>query len=386
MACRTGRIASLLRTRPAVVAIKAAALLLMPLAAGRAETPGERSTSPADLRVPDLVDGMLARAEAIYSGHFTAIRSTGFRAHPKSRASRGPYTFSLSGDDWARRTTWDAGSLVVNRNHQTMRLWRNPPDSEGTRHHGALFGPPTAPRLAEGNTSPFYAGTFWSDDMLGFVRRHRGDARHTGRREVAGAITDVLEWEISADQRHEVMKSSNPLIVGRGGILRVYIAEHLGYALPLIERVNPENITACAFESSDFREVADGIWFPFTSCKQWFDPSPAFYEEYVFTAVTDVNREIDNGHFAFAVPAGTTVVDERDPAEPTTVVIGREAGALDIEKAVRLAQSQTTPFSSTADRGAARLTSALIVANVVILLILGAAAVRIKWRHKTPVH
>jgi hypothetical protein len=275
--------------------------------------------APKGKRVLDLV---LARAAAVSSGRFELVRGTGFRESPNSRTPRGPYLFSLSGDDWARRAL-NEKNVIVNRDNQRMSLYPHPKNDDGTRDYGAQFRPPVNIRKVEGDTSPFFAGTFWLQETLDFVSSRRDRMTQAGVETIDHIETVVLEWPIAASDVFKVLPEANG-VTGAGGTLRVYAAPSLGYALPRIEIVGTNGKVGCRFESSAFKQVAPGLWFPMKSTWQWYDPKPAFYEEYEFSKVALVNKRLPKEHFEYSVPAKTRVADMRDPVSSAIITVESE--------------------------------------------------------------
>jgi hypothetical protein len=307
--------------------------------------------APKGEQVLELV---LARAAAVSSGRFELVRSTGFRENPNSRTPRGPYRFSLSGNDWARRALhrfslsgddWAQRMLyeknvIVNRDKQRMSLYSCLQD-DGTYHYGAQFRPPVSIRKVEGDTSPFFAGTFWLQETLDFVSSWRDRMTQAGVETIDHIETVVLEWPIAASDVFKVLPEANG-VTGTGGTLRVYAAPSLGYALPRIEIVGTHGRVGCRFESSGFQQVAPGLWFPMKSTWQWYDPKPAFYEEYEFSNVALVNEQIPKEDFEYSVPPKTLVADMRDPASSATITVESEKDQAALEALLRDAPRQGT--------------------------------------------
>jgi hypothetical protein len=290
----------------------------------------QETKAPTPQRVLDLV---LARAKGVSSGRFELVRSTGFRKDPNSRTPRGPYLFSLSGGDWARRALHER-NVVVNRDNQCMSLFQHPVQDDGTRDYGARFEPPVGIRKVERDTSPFFAGTFWLQETLDFVVSRRDRMRLVGVETINHIETIVLEWPVAASDVFKVLPEANG-VTGSGGTLRVYAAPSLGYALPRIELVGTSGKVGCRFESTDFQRVARKLWFPMKSVWQWYDPKPAFYEEYEFSKVTLVNKEIPKKDFEFSVPAKTSLADLRDPAWQARIEVNSEKGQVELETLLR---------------------------------------------------
>jgi hypothetical protein len=304
--------------------------------------PGVSSQGQKALKPEQVLDLVLARAAAVSSGRFELVRSTGFRKDPNSRTPRGPYGFSLSGNDWARRALHEK-NLIVNRDNQCMSLFSHPVQDDGTRDYGARFEPPVSIRNVEGDTSPFFVGTFWLKTTLDFVSSRRDRMKQIGVETVDHIETVVLEWPIAASEVYKVLPESNG-VTGGGGVLRVYAAASLGYALPRIDLIGTSGKLGCRFESRDFRRVSQKVWFPMRSVWQWYDPKPAFYEEYDFSKVTLVNQRIPKEDFAFSVPAKTSLTDLRIPGLSAMVKVKSEKDEAGLEELLRDAPRYgTTP-------------------------------------------
>lgn len=332
---------------------------------GEASPASAPQSADATLR-ETLLDGVFLRAEAIFSGQFTVTRTTGIGNSLESRASRGPYIFTRSGRDWARRPTWNSLDRIVNRDQRQMSVWQNGKNPDGSIDTGAQFTPPVPTWRAAGDTSPFFAGTFWLEDMLNYVRTHKADAVYKGTADIEGVKTDVLEWSIPKEDRLEVMKQSNNVIPDHGGFLRIYVAPQWGYVLPRIDRTSPDNVLACRFESKDFREVTSGIWFPFKSTWEWHDKGLQFYEEYAFDRVGLINEAIPDSEFEFSVPVGTRFSDERNSAVPIMFDVKSVSGVERLEQIIQ-AGRQSAANGAAVDLGRSRWSTsrlALVALNV----------------------
>jgi len=265
-----------------------------------------------------LVDSMLSRAESIFSGQFTVYYSTGFEFEPDSRATRGPYVFSFSGSDWARRLSWTSTDRVVNRGQRQMQLWANP----GTNEYGAAIEPPSSERKVCNDSSPRYVGTLWHETTLNWIRNHREQAVHAGSQLLDGDLeTEVLEWNLVAEDCYQVVPEENALTADKTGMLRIYVCSKFGFTLPRIDRLAEDGTLAFRVESKDFQHAGDEIWIPRQSRWQWYDPAPGYYQEYELIEFSKINESIPESDFQFQVPAGTLLADHRDASAEVVVTI-----------------------------------------------------------------
>lgn len=277
-----------------------------------------------------ILDRVLRRMTGVVSGRFELTRSTGFRQDENSRTPRGPYRFSLSGKDWARRALEQPHYFTVNKDDQMIQLWPQPVQDDGSHPCGAQFRAPVRTIKVEQDSSPFFAGTFWSEEMYKFVRQHRDRVRLVGEEVLDGHTTLILEWKLQPDEAFQVQSSANGVTMGATS-LRVYTAPAMDYVLPRIDIVGKDNVVGCRYESTGFVKSPQGTWFPRNSVCQWSDPDPRFYEEYEFTSVSLLNELVPDEDFEFSVPADTRVTDSRDRGNVVSIHTDREMSQPEIE-------------------------------------------------------
>jgi hypothetical protein len=133
-----------------------------------------------------------------------------------------------------------------------------------------------------------------------------------GEREIDGIRTSILEWQVRKADRYSAFDSINS-ILDEGGVLRLYVASQLGYALPRIEHVGIDGRVATRFDSTDFEEPHAGLFFPRHCSYQNFpeDGSAGYYNRYEILEMNDVNEPIPEESFVVSLPQGTSVTDRR---------------------------------------------------------------------------
>jgi hypothetical protein len=151
-----------------------------------------------------------------------------------------------------------------------------------------------------------YAGTLWRAATRGFVRDQARKARALGAETVNGIETRRLEWDVAQGDRYHAFGEINEMLK-EGGKLRLYVARQLGFALPRIEHVDPFGTVQEKYDSSNFKEVAPGIFFP-TLCRLG---GGAFNRTYQLKRIERINETFSSSDFVLAIPADTAIEDDR---------------------------------------------------------------------------
>ncbi|HQU43301.1 MAG TPA: HEAT repeat domain-containing protein [Pirellulales bacterium] len=258
-----------------------------------------------------LVEAVLARATAIKSG--TLVFTERFDvpgggasdpASPFATPAQTPepiWQCSLSGESWAIRIP--PKTQIVNHDGRYMDFEQDP-DARGLRIDDGprLTIEPATTWTKKQFDFPVSVGTIATAAARDFVRANADRVRATGAAKVDDVDTRIVEWEVGPtdlrpfDFVNDMLKS--------GGTLRLYVADQLGAALPRIEYVDRFGTVQRYFSASDFREVADGILFPF----HYNDSGVKFID---FEMVERVNQKPHDEFVIGPVPSGTHVHDTR---------------------------------------------------------------------------
>jgi hypothetical protein len=155
---------------------------------------------------------------------------------------------------------------------------------------------------------PVFAGTFWYQETAKYIQLNQAKASYVGEKEVMGVKTQVLEWEVPEVERYKAFAAVGP-ITEHGGLLRVYAAPQLGYALPRIEYSGAQGKISDQFDSSDFSEVSPGLFVP-RRCEARYYTMKGEDHHVTFEILNleSVNEQIPDEAFKIYLPNGTDVV------------------------------------------------------------------------------
>jgi hypothetical protein len=216
--------------------------------------------------------------------------------------------FSFFGSSW-----------IVHYPNQTVHLCHRGkhveffgnPQVDGTIRYAAQVDLPKSANEGGLPDTPNVLGTIWYDCTKKFINDHASHARLGKTTVVNGVNTQVLEWDVSSKEVYKAFNKVNEL--GRnGGVLRLYLAPELGFALPLIEHLGTEGMVMTHFSSGDFKQVAPGIYLPMESVRTTFKPAGADYVvKYHIHQVEQINEQIPDEEFIIELPNGTSVGDAR---------------------------------------------------------------------------
>ena len=128
-----------------------------------------------------------------------------------------------------------------------------------------------------------------------------------------------LEWQIKPNQFDEAMiVIPRPIAAARSGVLRVYASERLNWALPRIEYCTSEGHSKRRFSASQFKSIADGVYFPELASSDRYLGNRVQKSRFHVTSVQYVNQPIPAAEFSLRAGIGTRVRDSR-PGMATTV-------------------------------------------------------------------
>ncbi len=292
---RTVRILSILAV--------ATAVLHLPNAGRAQEGKGARQS------VAELVRGVVARSEALFSGRIE-FQSFGTRPPNKELLKTQDETFYFSGSRWCVLT---AGSDNPYETCYGGKYIRHETATHPDGHIGHVARVSVEkPINHEGPKFPIYAGSFWEKNQRDYVKNHVREARDKGQVEINGVSTFMLEWSVPEADKYKAFGFASA-VTERGGKLRIYIAPQLGYALPCVEIQGLDGTMDARYDAFDFFEAAPGIFIP-KRC-QWLN----YYDrEGNFRTTVDeirkvekVNEPIPDEVFKIYLPLGTRVADDR---------------------------------------------------------------------------
>jgi hypothetical protein len=277
-----------------------------------------------------LLDGILARSEAIISGRITyrVTNTNGFD---------GTFVFTFSGTSWRV----DEPAMQIERiNHRGdfVEVHRTP-QPNGTVRNSASF---TTERSLEDRRPfpPYFGGSLWYRSTVDYIRRHSKEVKAAGTAEANGFTCAILDWTVPAEDRFKAFDTIYPPLE-RGGVLRLYVLEKLGYVLPRADYVSPNGELAVRYECSDFRDVGTGIFFPMKIGMHAFPGKGkrGYGLEYEIKSVEKINDPIPDEAFVVSLPEGTYVSDERR-IPPLSFAVGSLPG--EIGKIARFEATEST--------------------------------------------
>jgi hypothetical protein len=165
---------------------------------------------------------------------------------------------------------------------------------------------------------PLRAGTLPSAAAVRFVEEHRNGVGITGEATVGKIAVTKLEWNVSAEDAGQLFRSASELL-RQGGTMRLYVAEELGCALPLVEYIDRFGVVEAQFEASRFIEKGADLFLP-----ESYQVTQGGEKSYTFYQIDLVNQKIPDDRFVIApIPAGTRVIDERLKRGATVTADGR---------------------------------------------------------------
>ena len=266
-----------------------------------------------------LVRGALARSEAVFSRRLEYEETGG--VGPKQDPSR-TVSFAFSGTSWCERAP---GWRVLINHHNKFLEFMDNPQPDGSYHYGANVSAEKAGIQVPGcfPSRPVFAGSFWREATKGYVKSHLKSARHRGAADCDGVKTEVVEWQVTREDRNAAFEAFTDSTM-EGGMLRLFIAPQLGCVLPRIEHEGKNRVVDSRFSASEFEEVASGLFFPKRCGFEAFDPdkSLGFWVRYRFHKIQRINQEIPENEFSVTLPTGTLVHDFRPGKPPVMFGVG----------------------------------------------------------------
>lgn len=253
------------------------------------------------------------RARSIHSGRLEYRFEVGIvrpnAAPPRLSAWK---VFSFAGSDWIERDR-KSTSMTIHRGGDTL-VYRETHEQDGSlRRTAVLSQAGSVPERSE-NRRPVFAGSFWDDQQLEYVDRHRGRFRLATSAKVADIDCELCEVDVPPDEISRVAQLVHPQLKA-GGILRVCVSQELGFAVPRVEICSHDGAEVVAYESTGWLELAGDVFFPRRIRKEIraLDGS-IVYEQFEIVPEL-INQAIDEAEFVVEIPAGTHVRDERNAVQ-----------------------------------------------------------------------
>jgi hypothetical protein len=280
---------------PLVQVILAASMLIAPCPGVMAQTDPAAPNS----RATYLVNGILARVDAIFSGRMSYNHV--IFDHTEE------LDLSFSGNDWIMR--WKEGGMIRSRGGASVDYFFATQPDETVYRAATLARPRTIAK--EKLSTPIRAGTLRLECTRDFIAKNRDRARLGEKSSIDGMKADVLEWDVAASEVYQAFEAVDG-IARRGGVLRLHTVEDRGFILPLIEHIGEKGKPQDKYMSRKFREVAPGVFFPMEYEHQGYLVSGlGMREEFHIHKVELVNQEIPAKDFLCRLPIGTVVTDIR---------------------------------------------------------------------------
>ncbi|MFO0843892.1 MAG: hypothetical protein U0797_16095 [Gemmataceae bacterium] len=314
-----------------------------------------------------MIEGTIARSEALFSGRLQYRVKSGFPDGKAKQVRECAVTFSGSSWrlDWsvpitelsvelsksAKNVQIEPGQLKgrletthLSRHGKSVEYRATPQLSDEMRHTARIAGEQPINRAL--GSPPIFAGSFWFECMKSFVQANRQKANRKPSTTLNGVVVEVLEWQVVPEDSFKAFHSTNGL-TNQGGMLRVYAAPQLGCVLPRIECVGKDGVVATLFEGSGFKEFAKGIVLPTRLSMQYYDTDgPGFRIDYEITEATSLNDQIPDRAFVAELPIGTHVYDARSGTSSTYFQITKD-GPMPQELADVIAVRSPNLFSRT---------------------------------------
>jgi hypothetical protein len=282
-------------------ALMAIAFLLVPVPVDAAQ--GERASEDTVKRA--LIDGVLARAEAVFSGRMEyglTILSPGKKPYELD------CSLSFSGTSWALR---NPGRDKVRISHGGKYIsYGSVRQTNGRIDRGASIET-ARPMDGDSPSPPAFAGTLWHATTRQYIQMHAGQARLGKPRQLDGMQVQVLEWDVPQAQVYEAFHTVFPA-ASSGGQLRLHVCPELDYALPLIEHLGAGGTPMSIFESKGFKYAAPGVFLPTECSKQDYDGTKKLFNiSYTLRRFELINGTIPDDDFRVDLADGTAVADAR---------------------------------------------------------------------------
>jgi hypothetical protein len=279
------------------------------------------AANPGGQSAVEVVQGVLSRAEAIFSARLEYREQHGFGIPPKL-SLEAKLKASFSGSSWAFRCPSSGGS-ATNHNGKWVGWTKGDPTTGAAADYLVIKRPEPVDKTFP-PAIPTFAGSFWFQTTKEYVNDHRRDAVLKGPSEANGIPVVVLEWSVPKDSVFKAFEAVGDL-TRNGGVLRLFVAPQLGYVLPRVEHVGFGGGVEQRFEASDFVEAAPSIFIPKQfSCQIYNGGKPGHNVRYEITHLEKVNEVLPEEDFILHVPQGAQVSDQRSLVQSEFYRVGED--------------------------------------------------------------
>jgi hypothetical protein len=292
-------------------------------------------------KVAALVKGVVARADVVFSGRLKYRVTVGMHGGKSDKPWEEEIVFM--GQSW-RKTNKHAMSdfeihpksreampkgVVLEGHYEKVEVSHGKSSVEYTKipqpdkKIGQMIrvAAPKALRAQASSEPPVFAGSLWYPCQVRFIEQNASKAAWAGAAKVNGIDTQILEWEVTPEEKFHAFEAVNDLTM-QGGRLRLYVAPQMGHVLPRIEHLGTEGRQAKVFESTDFVEHKDGVYIPRRCSYQISDSEgPGCFKEFELLDVKSINEAIPTSEFIIEIPDGALVSDARSGTHSTLIKI-----------------------------------------------------------------
>lgn len=311
-----------------------------------------------------IIDGAVARASAVYGikvdyDYRGEVRQEGKTLQNEERS----LSLTMFGADWILRHV-NSNNFRMSRNLVSLNYY------EASSKPGQLDRSLLVQEVKSmedlihehASHAATRLGTVWFQPQSRYMDQHRKQCRQRPSEEIDGRDTHVLEWTVPATDFDEAMiVIPRPIAVEGSGILRIYASEELNWALPRIEYCTLDGVVKRRFNSTDFAEASEGLFFPRRASSERLMGNRQDISEFTVHKVSHVNAQLPEKEFALRVPLKTRVRDAR-PGMATAIFSLREPGQLDN---VLRSIGQSSEYGSSSNRKRLRL----LVINIAVVLV-----------------
>lgn len=300
---------------------RAVSLILVLASCARAATV---ETQAADVDVATIIDGIVARAEVIHNVKlrydYHGESSHDDPSHSKSPSQRQTLVLTVQGQDWLLRHPGN-NNFRMRRDDATLNFAETVESDRPPTRTLEIVAPVTLPNLLHEHAAHAgpRLGTVWFAEQAEFCDGQRDSARPMTATTVNGVATYVVEWKVAATEFDRALLVITPKIAkARQGVLRLYTASELNWALPRIEYLAPDGTVELRIDADRFQRYADDIYFPHHAVCTTYSGGETERSEYTVHTVEFVNSALPAAEFKLNIPAQTRVRDSR-PGVPTSV-------------------------------------------------------------------
>lgn len=334
------------------------------------------SSCPAQSTTDEMLDAVVARGTALFSARLTfEVNSTIAQGERDIVEDTRRYVLSISGEDWILRHP-NFPDFIMNFHDSTIHFYQT--ESEKTGIHRSLQM--SAPTTIDEQLARDYSlsvtrnGTLWYRRQLNFIDEQRHRVERKNGETIDGHATVLFRWRVHSDDLDDAIIVVPPAMQGDlAGYLHLYAAPSLGYALPRIDYLTVGGQLARRYESTDFVEVDQNLFFPKrTQCIAYGDRE-RHLTTLTVSNIEHVNQDLPTDEFKVNVPQGTRIRDSR-PGSPQLVFrLGEQKELAEVTDVVDGTNSRAISFN---------FRIACIAANGLLVMLLLALWIRRQCQSK----